>query len=120
MALDKVRAEVLTVHDPGILMLTGEPESKPKPLWITWWRLTPVPDVGTGCRYLQLDLSSLTSIRTAAPKVLEYPDVPKIDVAICSAVVMWIAEYQESADDIEIPFAPNHVGHFSSISFWRS
>ena len=43
---------------------------------------------------------------------MNWQDVPEIDVVICNAGVMWIADHQMSVDQIEMQLATNHIGHF--------
>ncbi|XP_065048145.1 short-chain dehydrogenase TIC 32 B, chloroplastic-like [Musa acuminata AAA Group] len=58
---------------------------------------------------LELDLSSLKSVRAFADKFLSM-DLP-LDILINNAGVMF-CPYQLSRDGIEMQFATNHLGHF--------
>ncbi|KAJ8471560.1 hypothetical protein OPV22_025903 [Ensete ventricosum] len=58
---------------------------------------------------LELDLSSLKSVRTFADKFLSM-DLP-LNILINNAGVM-LCPYQLSQDGIEMQFATNHLGHF--------
>eukprot|EP01084_Bolivina_argentea_P273976 466818_1 len=59
---------------------------------------------------IQLDLSSLLSIRRCVGKFLSLNE--PIDFLICNAGVMAIPEFQASTDGYEMQFAINHLGHF--------
>jgi NAD(P)-dependent dehydrogenase (short-subunit alcohol dehydrogenase family) len=72
------------------------------------------------CRALKLDLSSQNSVRKAAAEVLEWDDVPTIDLLINSAGVMLVPERTLSEDGIELHFATNHIGHFLFTSLIMS
>ncbi|KAJ4288137.1 hypothetical protein N0V90_012154 [Kalmusia sp. IMI 367209] len=61
---------------------------------------------------LTLDLSSQKSVRQAAAEVLEWNDIPAIDIVVNNAGVMNIQERTFSVDGIEMHFATNHIGHF--------
>ncbi|KAG8668433.1 hypothetical protein FPOAC2_07716 [Fusarium poae] len=63
-------------------------------------------------RFLEVDLSSQTSVRKAAEKVLSWSDVPTIDLVINSAAVMGIQERTLTEDGLEIHLATNHIGHW--------
>ncbi|KAJ5627748.1 short-chain dehydrogenase [Penicillium lividum] len=62
-------------------------------------------------RILELDLASQARIRDAADEVNNYDDVPYIDVLVNSSGVMAVP-YSQTADDIELQFGVNHIGHF--------
>ncbi|KAK7424429.1 hypothetical protein QQX98_000394 [Neonectria punicea] len=63
---------------------------------------------------LQLDTSSLASVRTAADEFLRKSRV--LNVLICNAGVMAIPEREESVDGFEMQLATNYLGHF--LFFW--
>jgi NAD(P)-dependent dehydrogenase (short-subunit alcohol dehydrogenase family) len=67
---------------------------------------SPEADPGT----VQLDLSSLASVRAAAAQLRSR--YPRIDVLINNAGVMW-APKGETADGFETHFGTNHLGHFA-------
>ncbi|KEF55673.1 uncharacterized protein A1O9_08423 [Exophiala aquamarina CBS 119918] len=67
-------------------------------------------------RFLELDLSSLAAVRTAAEEVKAYSDVPNIDIVICNAGVMWLPQRELSKDGVEMQFATNHLGHFLFVN----
>lgn len=60
---------------------------------------------------LEIDLSSLKSVRKAADQVNGWEDVPSIDVLVNNAGIMAV-EYQLSVDGFESHFATNHLGPF--------
>lgn len=59
---------------------------------------------------LQIDTSSLSSVRATAASFLERS--PTLNVLICNAGVMQIPERQESVDGFELQLATNYLGHF--------
>ncbi|EAS27513.3 short chain dehydrogenase [Coccidioides immitis RS] len=63
---------------------------------------------------LQLDTSSLSSVKAAASNFLEKSQT--LNVLICNAGIMMIPTYEESADGFEIQLATNYLGHF--LLFW--
>ncbi|PSR76029.1 NAD(P)-binding protein [Coniella lustricola] len=63
-------------------------------------------------RLLQLDLTSLDAVRTAAAVVHGWADVPAIDVLVNNAGVMAVSDYTLSKDGVELQFAVNHLAHF--------
>ncbi|KAK2594745.1 hypothetical protein QQS21_007543 [Conoideocrella luteorostrata] len=63
-------------------------------------------------KILQVDLSAPDSVRSAATQVLDWADVPTIDLVINSAGVMGIQERILTKEGIELTFATNHVGHW--------
>ncbi|KAL9112693.1 MAG: hypothetical protein Q9227_002996 [Pyrenula ochraceoflavens] len=68
------------------------------------------PDVDY--RALEIDLSSQQSVRAAATEVLNWSDVPVINIVINSAGVMGIQERTLTKEGIEMHFATNHIGHW--------
>ncbi|PYI03859.1 NAD(P)-binding protein [Aspergillus sclerotiicarbonarius CBS 121057] len=63
---------------------------------------------------LQLDTSSLTSVRAAAATFLSRSST--LNVLICNAGVMHVPTREESVDGFEIQLATNYLGHF--LLFW--
>ncbi|KAL2867653.1 uncharacterized protein BJX67DRAFT_371709 [Aspergillus lucknowensis] len=63
---------------------------------------------------LQLDTSSLSSVRAAAATFLEKSST--LNVLICNAGVMHIPTREESPDGFEMQLATNYIGHF--LLFW--
>ncbi|KAL8366223.1 hypothetical protein RB595_004812 [Gaeumannomyces hyphopodioides] len=68
-------------------------------------------DASVPVKFVQVDLSSLASVRAAAKAILADHDVPRIDVLINNAGIM-AAPFSLSVDGIESQFAAGHVGHF--------
>jgi NAD(P)-dependent dehydrogenase (short-subunit alcohol dehydrogenase family) len=62
-------------------------------------------------RPLEVDLSSQSSVRAAAAKVLSWP-VPQIDLIINNAGIMNVPTRTLTSEGIEAHFATNHIGHF--------
>lgn len=62
-------------------------------------------------KILQLNLSSFSAVRTAAEKLLDWADVPAIDVVVNNAGIMAVP-YTLTGDGYESQFASNHLGHF--------
>lgn len=60
---------------------------------------------------LQVDFSSLASVRDAAKRVNSWDDIPVIDVLVNNAGIMAV-EYKLSEDGVESQFATNHLGPF--------
>lgn len=62
-------------------------------------------------KFVELDLSSLTSTREAALYILSDDEISHIDVVINNAAVM-ACPYQKTEDGFELQLAANHLGHF--------
>ncbi|KAI2093565.1 hypothetical protein LOZ36_000107 [Ophidiomyces ophidiicola] len=62
-------------------------------------------------RTLEIDLSSLTSVRAAAAELNGWDDLPAIDVLVNNAGIMAV-EYQLSPEGFESQLATNHLGPF--------
>src|ERR1700727_1064609 len=71
------------------------------------WIHAEVPDAKTVT--VQLDLTSLTSVRTAAGKIREA--TPVIDILMNNAGVMF-TPFSRTQDGFEIQLGTNHLGHF--------
>jgi NAD(P)-dependent dehydrogenase (short-subunit alcohol dehydrogenase family) len=63
-------------------------------------------------RPLIVDLGSQNSVRKAGKEVLDWNDVPTIDIVINNAGIMNIMTRSLTPEGIEITMATNHVGHF--------
>jgi NAD(P)-dependent dehydrogenase (short-subunit alcohol dehydrogenase family) len=98
-------ATVLAIHSPALLILTA------RTLGALEEAKTTIHAVAPHCpvRLLILDLSSLAKVREAAREVMNWEDVPKIDVLINNAGIM-STPWGKSADGIEMQFAVNHLG----------
>jgi NAD(P)-dependent dehydrogenase (short-subunit alcohol dehydrogenase family) len=71
------------------------------------WIRAEVPDAKTAT--VELDLTSLTSVRAAAGKIREA--TPVIDILMNNAGVMF-TPFGRTQDGFEIQFGTNHLGHF--------
>ncbi len=71
------------------------------------WIRAEVPDAKTAT--VELDLTSLTSVRAAAGKIGEAS--PVIDILMNNAGVMF-TPFSRTQDGFEIQFGTNHLGHF--------
>jgi NAD(P)-dependent dehydrogenase (short-subunit alcohol dehydrogenase family) len=61
--------------------------------------------------FVTIDLSSLTSVRSAAQQILSDTTIPTIDVLINNAAIMVCPE-SKTIDGIEAQFGTNHIGPF--------
>ncbi|KAJ4312429.1 hypothetical protein N0V94_007449 [Neodidymelliopsis sp. IMI 364377] len=98
--------ETIAHHKPSLLILAGRSTAK---TLATASQIYKISNVET--RILPLDLASQSNIRAAAQTVLNWPDVPHIDVLVNSAGVM-AGPYSTTEDGIEWQFGANHIGHF--------
>ncbi|KAK5945364.1 hypothetical protein PMZ80_002568 [Knufia obscura] len=101
-------AEALASQSPRLLILAGRSTTKIQECIDSL--KAQYPDVSY--RPLQVDLSSQQYVRTAATEVLNWSDVPKIDLLINNAGIMNIPTQTLSPDGIELHLATNHLGHF--------
>ncbi|KAH8681194.1 putative retinol dehydrogenase 12 [Xylariales sp. PMI_506] len=62
-------------------------------------------------KFVEADLTSMRSVRTAAKKILEDAEIPKIDVIMNNAGVM-ACPFQTTEDGFEFQLAANYLGHF--------
>ncbi|KAF2129166.1 retinol dehydrogenase 13 [Dothidotthia symphoricarpi CBS 119687] len=69
------------------------------------------PTLSIKTRILQLDLSSLEAVRTAANTVNGWSDIPQIDVLVNNAGIMAVA-YALSPEGYESQLATNYLGPF--------
>ncbi|MCX7567673.1 SDR family oxidoreductase [Sulfitobacter sp. F26169L] len=60
--------------------------------------------------FIQIDLSSLSSVRAAAAEVLK--TVPRIDALLCNAAIAQVPTQQLTVDGHESMLGTNHYGHF--------
>ncbi|KAF4448618.1 hypothetical protein F53441_7994 [Fusarium austroafricanum] len=101
-------AHALSTQSPAHLILAGRSPSKAKDSIDAL--KTEFPTVNY--RFLEVDLSSQESVKSAAKEALSWPDIPTIDLIINSAGVMAITERTLSKDGIEMHLATNHIGHW--------
>lgn len=99
-------ATALASQNPKLLILTGRSKAK----------VDKVIDAVKGknphveTRFLELDLSSQSSVRKAAAEVIGYQET--LDIVVNNAGVMALGKRELSPDGIEMQFATNHIGHF--------
>ncbi|KAK4901050.1 hypothetical protein LTR49_027343 [Elasticomyces elasticus] len=67
-------------------------------------------DSSVKTRFISLDLSDLSAVRTTAKEINE--SVPRVDILIFSASIMGLETYTKSKDGYELQFASCHLGHF--------
>jgi NAD(P)-dependent dehydrogenase (short-subunit alcohol dehydrogenase family) len=68
----------------------------------------------TKVSFIKMDLAELSSVRTAAEKVIK--TVPKIDGLICNAAIAQVAKQQLTSAGFESQLGINHYGHFLLIN----
>ncbi|KAF5680041.1 reductase [Fusarium heterosporum] len=85
------------------LFLTARDLDKAKEALASFWN----PDQ---MELVQLELSSMDSVRTAAKSILSKTD--DISIYIANAGVMAVPELRKTADGFEEQFATNHLSHF--------
>ncbi|KAJ9655065.1 hypothetical protein H2198_006006 [Neophaeococcomyces mojaviensis] len=100
-------ALALAQGQPSTLILLGRSSTTIQPLIDQIAHTSP----NTRTLFFPLDLSSLTSVRSAAATILSHPSIPCIDVVINNAGIM-AAPYTRTEDGFESQFALNHLGHF--------
>ncbi|KAI2483813.1 Retinol dehydrogenase 13 [Pyrenophora tritici-repentis] len=101
--------KAIAALQPALLILAGRNISKVKE---TASQLAAEnPTISIKSRILQLDLSSLEAVRTAANTVNSWSDVPYIDVLVNNAGIM-ATDYALSPEGYESQFATNHLGPF--------
>ncbi len=94
----------LAKHNPGRLYLAARSQAKFDDAMKDVSSAAPSANVS----YLQLDLSSLKSVKTAADKVISEND--RFDVLINNAGIM-AHPHATTEDGYEIEFGTNHMGH---------
>ncbi|KAB8268313.1 NAD(P)-binding protein [Aspergillus minisclerotigenes] len=101
-------AQAFASQSPSLLIITGRNPVKIEES-IDALRAE-FPDVAY--RGLRVDLSDQQSARNAAAEVLNWADVPMINIVVNSAGIMGIQTRTLSKDGIELHFATNHLGHW--------
>jgi light-dependent protochlorophyllide reductase len=98
-------------------LLTGDP---------SWHVVLAVRDVERGadaverigsprrCTVLEMDLASLTSIRTFAED-FRTRGLPPLHAIVCNAGVQVVSGNEPTADGVEMTFGVNHLGHFALV-----
>lgn len=95
----------MAAQDPRLLILAGRSRAKLEQTEASLKQNSPQARV----RLLELDLTSLASVRQAADVVNRYSE--PIDVLINNAGIM-ATPFSKTADGLESQFGTNHVGHF--------
>lgn len=67
---------------------------------------------GASLEVLALDLASLASVRTSAETLRTEAPRPPLHALVCNAGIQVIVGTRRSANDYELTFATNHLGHF--------
>ncbi|KAI1176044.1 hypothetical protein F4777DRAFT_292199 [Nemania sp. FL0916] len=90
---------------PSLLILAGRNEDKIKPV------IQKIREINASVqvKFIQLDLSSQDSVRSAAESISS--TVEKIDIIINNAAIM-ACPWAKTEDGIESQFATNYLGHF--------
>jgi NAD(P)-dependent dehydrogenase (short-subunit alcohol dehydrogenase family) len=99
-------ARALATQGPKLLILTGRGPEKVNEVIAEVRAIDPA----VSCRFLQVDLASLASVRRAAAEALAFPEA--IDAVINNAGVMALPRRSLNEDGVELQLASNHVGHF--------
>ncbi|KAI5362590.1 hypothetical protein J4E82_011705 [Alternaria postmessia] len=98
-------ALALASAGPSKILLLGRTESKISPVIQEISKISPT----TRANFVQVDLESFSSVRTAAASVAVL--APKIDVLINNAGIMG-TKLARTPEGLESQFATNHIGHF--------
>ncbi|RYN71621.1 hypothetical protein AA0117_g9430 [Alternaria alternata] len=98
-------APALASARPSTIVLLGRTESKVSPVIEEISKISPT----TKAHFVEIDLLSLSSVRTAAASVAAL--VPKIDVLLNNAGIMG-TKLARTPEGVESQFAANHIGHF--------
>ena len=102
-------AEAFASQRPRVLILAGRNECKVQECISTL--STRYPEVKY--LYLNLDLSSLSCVRSAAASLMNNPDIPHVDLLINNAGLgSPNPDRVLTSDGIELHFATNHIGLF--------
>ncbi|KAF2176628.1 NAD(P)-binding protein [Zopfia rhizophila CBS 207.26] len=98
-------AKTLALHNPALLILAARSHSSLDSA------VSAIKEVAPSCpiKPFFLDLSSIRTVRAAAAELKSWIDVPKIDILINNAAIMW-SPWAVSEDGIEQQFATNHIG----------
>ncbi|OTA98189.1 hypothetical protein M426DRAFT_17671 [Hypoxylon sp. CI-4A] len=106
--LGATAAIALASASPKRIILAGRTQSKALP---TIDEISKASNGKTIATFVEVDLSSLASVRAAVPKIREAaPD--GIDSLLNNAGIMAPREFKKSVDGVEEQFAANHLGHF--------
>jgi NAD(P)-dependent dehydrogenase (short-subunit alcohol dehydrogenase family) len=101
-------ARAIATQGPNLIVLTyRSPEKRDK---VVEALSKEFPDVKL--ETVQIELSSLPSVRAGAEAINNNPAIPHIDVQINNAGVMSIQNREVNAEGVEMHMASNHLGHF--------
>jgi NAD(P)-dependent dehydrogenase (short-subunit alcohol dehydrogenase family) len=92
-------------HSPSLLILASRTASKVNEVISTIHSIAPSAPI----KSMTVDLSSQSSIRSVAPKILLL--APKLDIIINNAAVN-VPDYETTREGIEMHFGVNHIGLF--------
>ncbi|PVH98500.1 retinol dehydrogenase 13 [Periconia macrospinosa] len=101
--------KAIAASQPALLILAGRNITKVEETAKQLAAENPTLSIKT--RLLQLDLSSLEAVRTAADTINGWSDVPHIDVLVNNAGIMAV-DYALSPEGFESQLATNHLGPF--------
>lgn len=96
----------LAQANPAELFLLGRTESKASSVIEQIKTISPE----TSVQFVQTDLASFSSIRSAAATINK--SAKKIDILINNAGIMAVTNYTLTPEGIESQFGSNHIGHF--------
>src|SRR5690242_10964613 len=92
----------------------------------SWHIVLAVRDVGRGsdavaqlglpnrCTVLEVDLASLSSVRSFVDAVPAAP-LPPLQAIVCNAGVQVVSGTEKTAEGVEMTFGVNHLGHFALV-----
>ncbi|KAI8950938.1 putative retinol dehydrogenase 12 [Xylaria longipes] len=97
----------LAAEHPAILILVGRSQAKAQPT------IDAIKSVNADVKvkFIEAELSSLKSVRSAAQTILDDNEITKIDVVINNAAVMACPQ-MKTEDGLDYQFAINHLSHF--------
>ena len=99
-------AKAFAAHSPRLLILAGRSPDRVNAVISEIAHAFP----RTICHFLSLDLSSQSSVRAAAAKVLQYST--PLHLLINNAAVMSLPTRSVTSEGLETQFATNHIGPF--------
>ncbi|OIW28408.1 NAD(P)-binding protein [Coniochaeta ligniaria NRRL 30616] len=100
-------ATSIAAGQPAVLILLGRSKARAQPVLDAIASASP----STLIKFIEVDLSLLSSVRAAAATILSDPEIPHIDVVINNAAIM-ASPFQRTAEGFEMQFASGHLGHF--------
>ncbi|KAI0543038.1 putative retinol dehydrogenase 12 [Xylaria digitata] len=100
-------ATSLAAESPAMIILVGRSQAKAQPIIDAIKGVNPSIKV----KFLEVELSSLKSVRAAAQTILDDSEINKIDVVINNAGVMACPQAQ-TEDGLEFQLGINHLSHF--------